>query len=100
MGLPPSAEELQLIQPILAQGMYETPNICYHIYKVRRGSWNKIKLYLYFDGATCRTKELFCTDNQNNLLDIRGTNLENILDETIDEEPFSPFDEEVGEETE
>ena len=65
--------------------MYPTPNLCYHIYKVRRGSYNKIRLYLYFDGGTCRTTELFATNNNGELIEITGTNIEKILDETTTE---------------
>ena len=84
IGLPPTKEDLNILsQTILAQGFYKTPNMCYHIYKVRRGTWNKIRLYVYFDGSTCRTEELFATDNNLELLEITGTNIENILDQTI-----------------
>ena len=85
IGLPPSKEDLELLQPILSKGIYPTPNLCYHIYKVRRGSYNKIRLYLYFDGGTCRTTELFATNNNGELIEITGTNIEKILDETTTE---------------
>lgn len=95
IGLPPSNEELELLQPILSRNMFPTPNICYHIYKVRRGSYNKIRLYAYFDAGTCRTTELFATNNKCEYLEITGTNIEKILDNTkteIEEEPEDPVD--------
>ena len=73
------------LQPILSKGLYPIPNICYHIYKVRRGSYNKIRLYLYFDGGTCRTRELFATNNDGELIEITGTNIEKVLNETTTE---------------
>lgn len=82
IGLPPSKEDLELLQPILSKGLYPVPNLCYHIYKVRRGSYNKIRLYMYFDGGTCRTTELFATNNNCELIEITGTNIEKVLDET------------------
>lgn len=82
VGLPPSKEELKLIQPILDKGMYREPNMVYHIYKVRRGSYNKVKLFMFFDAGTCRTEELFCTNNDCEYIDISGTNIQKILDDT------------------
>lgn len=84
IGLPPTKEDLNILeQTVLSKGFYKTPNMCYHIYKVRRGTWNKIRLYVYFDASTCRTQELFATTNDLELLEITGTNIENILDQTI-----------------
>lgn len=82
IGLPPSKEDLELLQPILSRNMFPTPNMCYHIYKVRRGSYNKIRLYVYFDAGTCRTTELFATNNNCEYLEITGTNIESVLEET------------------
>lgn len=82
IGLPPSKEELTLIKPILDKGMYREPNIVYHVYKVRRGTYNKVKLFMYFDAGTCRTEELFATNNNCEYLEINGTNIEKILDDT------------------
>lgn len=82
IGLPPTKEELSLIQPILNSGIYPEPNIVYHIYKVRRGSYNKVKLFLHFDAGTCRTQELFATNNNCEYIEISGTNIEKVLDDT------------------
>lgn len=83
IGLPPSPEDMNTLQQtILSNGFYKTPNMCFHIYKVRRGTWNKIRLYVYFDASTCRTTELFVTNNNMELLEISGTNIEKIFDET------------------
>lgn len=82
IGLPPTKEELSLIKPILNSGIYPEPNIVYHIYKVRRGSYNKVKLFLHFDAGTCRTQELFATNNNCEYIEISGTNIEKVLDDT------------------
>ena len=62
--------------------MYREPNIVYHVYKVRRGTYNKVKLFMYFDAGTCRTEELFATNDNCEYLEINGTNIEKILDDT------------------
>lgn len=82
VGLPPTKEELSLIKPILDKGMYQEPNMVYHIYKVRRGTYNKVRLFMHFDAGTCRTEELFATNNDCEYLEINGTNIEKILDDT------------------
>ena len=101
IGLPPTNEDLNILsQTILNNGFYRTPNMCYHIYKVRRGTWNKIRLYVFFDASTCRTEELFATDNNLQLLEISGTNIENILDQTvieIEDDDILPEPTETGE---
>lgn len=78
IGLPVSKEEIELLQPLLSKGLYPNPNLCYHIYKVRRGKYNKIRLYMYFDGGTCQTRELFATNENGEYLEIKGTNIENL----------------------
>lgn len=63
------------------------PNLVYHIYKVRRGKLNHVKLFLNFDYSTLRTTDLFATDKDYKLLDIEGTDIETLLDETEEEKP-------------
>lgn len=101
--LPTTEEELVAIQNYTSKvnGFYVTPNICTHIYKVRRGKWNKIKVFSYFDGGTCRTTELFATDRDNVFLDISKTNVVQVFDdeaidvpkEVIEAHPDLPWEE-------
>lgn len=45
------------------------PNLVRHIYKVRRGKLTKIRLWQFADLSTGRTKDLFMTDNNFNLIE-------------------------------
>lgn len=86
IGLPVTKKDLEMIQPILSKGFYKTPNLVYHIYKVRRGKFNKVKLWLYVDLGNCRTYDLFLTDNNYEILPIESTTIEKILEQTEDKE--------------
>lgn len=89
--LPLTEEDKQKIAPILHGGFYKQPNLVFHIYKVRRGEVNHVKLWLYFDYATCRTYDCFVTDNDYHLLDIESTDVEIVLDATAEEKPVFFF---------
>ncbi len=64
------------IDAYCAKGFETTPNFVLAVYKVRRGSFQNIKLYLDFNRGTCRTKDAFVTDNKGNILPIKGVELE------------------------
>jgi len=64
--LPPTERDKESIKPILQNGFYKEPNLVFHIYKVRRGKINHVRLWTYFDYSTCRTYDLFVTDNDYN----------------------------------
>lgn len=87
VALPPSAKDREGIAHILQKGFTKEPNLVYHVYKVRRGRLNHVRLWLYFDYATCRTEDLFVTDNEYRLLDVDATNIEVVLDKTEEEKP-------------
>ena len=70
----------EMLAPILEQHYYPMPNLVYNIYKVRRGKYNKIKLWIYFDYATLRTTDLFVTTNDYELIPIVSTNLDQIVE--------------------
>jgi len=82
----PTETDLQAIRPIIQSigGFMPEPNLVYHIYKVRRGKLNNIKLWVYFDYGTCRTTDLFVTDNDYNLITVESTTIEKILELTED----------------
>ena len=71
----------EMLAPILESHYYQTPNLVYNIYKVRRGKYNKIKLWIYFDYATLRTTDLFVTTNEYEIIPIVSTNLDQIIEE-------------------
>ena len=83
--LPPSLKDLENVKTLIHNGFSRQPNLVYHIYKVRRGKTNHVKLWVYFDYSTCRTYDLFVTDNDYKKLDIESTSVEMILDQTEEE---------------
>ena len=68
----------------IAKGFELEPTHVIHIYKVRRGRFNNIRLYVHFDRATCRTTDCFVTNNEGVIVDVNDTNVELILDQTVD----------------
>lgn len=89
ISLPPTKEELKGVEHIIRQGFYPSPNLIYHIYKVRRGKITRVRLWLHADLGTCRTTDLFVTDNDYKLVPVERLTIEhidNLLDEySIDE---------------
>ena len=73
--LPISEADKLGIEQIIAknQGFLPEPNLVYHVYKNRRGKLNHIRVFVYFDYSTCRTTDLFVTDNKYNLIDVDST---------------------------
>lgn len=86
--LPVTKKDLEMIHPILSHGFYKVPNFVYHIYKVRRGKFNKVKLWVYVDLGTLRTTDLFLTNNDYELIPIESTTIEKILEMTEDTDPI------------
>jgi replicative DNA helicase len=93
IALPVTKKDLEMLQPILSHGFYKTPNLVYHIYKVRRGKFVKVKLWLYVDLGTCRSEDLFLTDNDWVLIPIEATTVEKILEMTEDTEEVEEISE-------
>lgn len=84
IGLPVTKKDLEMLQPILSKGFYKEPNMVYHIYKVRRGKFNKVKLWLYVDLGNCRVYDQFLTTNDYEIIQIESTTIEKILEMTED----------------
>ena len=85
IGLEPSEKDKVAIQTIMAQNgasFCKQPNMVYHVYKVRRGKINHVKVFIYFDFGTLRTTDLFVTDRDYKLIDVTNTNIEVLLDDT------------------
>ena len=49
-----------------------------------------IRLFSYFDHATCRQYDLFVTDIDYNLIDVENTAIEHIIEQTTVEELPDP----------
>ena len=87
--LPIRERDADVINEYLSRGFEIAPNMVINIYKIRRGKYNMIKLYVFFDKGTCRLKDCFCTDYDGNFLNIEGTytEVEKILNQTVSETP-------------
>jgi replicative DNA helicase len=93
IALPVTKKDLEMLHPILSHGFYKLPNLVYHIYKVRRGKFVKVKLWIYADFGTCRTEDLFLTNNDYELIPIESTTIEKILEMTEDTDPIEEANE-------
>lgn len=82
--LPVREADKSVIAAHIAKGFELEPTHVVHIYKVRRGRFNNIRLYIHFDRATCRTTDCFVTNNEGEIVDVNDTNVELILDQTVD----------------
>lgn len=84
-GLPPTEKDLEAFKRIVTasgMGFVKMPNLVLHIYKVRRGKVNHVKIFQFFDYATLRTTDLLVTTKDYLPLDVENTNIELILDGT------------------
>lgn len=82
--LPVREADKSVIAAHIAKGFELEPTHVIHIYKVRRGRFNNIRIYIHFDRATCRTTDCFITNNEGVIVDVNDTNVELILDQTVD----------------
>lgn len=59
-----STKELEKIQPILQaqQGFCPTPNVVYHVYKIRKGRFKQAKVFAFQDLGTMMVKDCFATN--------------------------------------
>lgn len=77
ISLPPTKGELEGISDILRHQVNQPkPNLVRNLYKVRRGKLTRIKIWQYANFGTCRTKDLFVTDNDFNLIPIEVMKIE------------------------
>jgi len=75
------------------------PNLVYHIYKVRRGKFVRVKLWCYVDLGICRTTDLFLTNNNYEIMPIDSTTVEQILeDNSLTQEEMEALERDVQEE--
>lgn len=76
-----------VIDTYLEKGFTTRPNTVINIIKLRKGKYNKMKLYTYFDFATSRTEDCFVTDEDGNFLNVDDTNVEVIIEQTEVKDP-------------
>ena len=80
----------------------KAPNQVTDIYKLRRGRYNNVRIWSYFDAGTCRREDLFITDAYMNSVNgfkvmTMGINFENY--ENLDKILFSLNNMEINSET-
>lgn len=75
IALEPTKEELDLIAPIIEEHFMPQPNIVFHIYKVRRGKHNNVKVFSHMDLGTCRMRNLFLTNQNCEIMSATETNI-------------------------
>ena len=80
--LPVRESDKPVIAAHVAKGFELEPTHVLHIFKVRRGRYNNIKLYIHFDRSTCRVTDCFVTDKDGVIIDVEDTNVEIVLDQT------------------
>lgn len=82
---PKEVKALEIIEQGLKQrGFGNNPhaNYCYHMFKVRFGKYpQNIKIWVDLDLGTGRMRDCFCTDWQNNIIDVHRTKLNGKEDE-------------------
>lgn len=102
ISMPPTREELKAVEPILEdRGVTMNPNLIYHIYKVRRGKISRVRLWLHADLGTCRSYDLFVTNNDNELIPVEQITIENVeqvLEDNSVEHDDIPLNEEEHDE--
>lgn len=100
ISLPPSKIEIEKVRSIMQLiPSCPTPNMCTWIYKCRRGRLVRVILWQYVDLGICRTRDLFVTNNNFEMIDVDFTQIESV--EAVIEEhsvPISSVDLSVTEE--
>lgn len=97
--LPPSKTELEAVKPILQNGIYAKPNMIYHLYKCRRGKITRVKVWLHVNLGNCRTKDLFVTTFDNELIPVDALTIESankiLKQHSVDEKDLEATEEEM-----
>lgn len=75
ISLPVTKQDLDSLEPILRDGFYPTPNLVMNVFKNRRGEYNNVKVWVFVDLGTLRTKDCFVTNASYELLNIKQTDI-------------------------
>ena len=89
--MPVREADQDALNTFCSKGFELVPNFVLSIYKVRRGSYQNIKLYIYFDRGICRFFDGFVVDSKGVFLPVADTNIEIILDSTTEEKFTSVY---------
>lgn len=74
LGVPVTKKDLERLEPILKKGFYPTPNMCFNLFKMRRGKYSNVKIFTQVNLGTLRTKDCFVTDQYYNPIPIEVMN--------------------------
>ena len=83
--LEPTQKDLEAVNSSLAatgQAFGQKTNLIFHVFKLRRGKLNHVKVFVHFDFSTLRTTDMFVTDRNYQLLSVDNTSVEMLLDQT------------------
>lgn len=70
ISLPVTQEEHEVIDVLARKLGKDLPTQVQDIYKVRRGKYNRVRIWSKVDLGTCRTEDLFLTDSEGNEIPI------------------------------
>ena len=70
ISLPLTEEEHEMIDPIARKLNKDLPTQVQDMYKIRRGKYNRVRIWSKVDLGTCRTEDLFLTDTSGNIIDL------------------------------
>lgn len=90
--LPIREMDQSVIDTYCAKGFEIKPNFVLHVYKIRRGTYQNIRVYVYFDRGTCRMYDCFVTDSNGTMLPVEPTVVEAVLDATQEEKLENVYD--------
>ena len=65
-----SQDDIASLEPILKQGLFETPTIKISVYKNRRGRYKDVLLWCKSNRGTCKIIPMFVTNYQYELIQI------------------------------
>lgn len=68
--LPPSKKELDEIEPILSKDFGQHPNLVTHVFKNRGNKHTRVKIFSHINMGTMRITDLFCTNSENELIQV------------------------------
>lgn len=83
--LPVREIDENVIDTYCAKGFELRPNFVISIYKIRRGKFQNIKVYVYFDRSTCRMEDCFVTNAKGEMIPVADTTVDFILEDTAEE---------------
>lgn len=70
ISLPLTEEEHEMMDNIAISLGKDIPTQVQDVYKIRRGKYNRVRIWSKVDLGTCRTEDLFLTDTSGNIINI------------------------------